>query len=246
MHRGDNVRVLTPAQLAALSHEIDATSTLFRHGYAILREYRFAARDAEAVFVCLAGGAEKLLKLSVGLTALEDGRGWPAQAAMKNAGHRITQLDETVRSLIVARRERSSVPGLITKLLDMTDGHGGVIVLLQTLERYAVQGRFYNLDLLAGHVQPSEAPLDLWAELHEMIIDANPEYMEMLAGDEREEARHAMNGLVASSCALWCELIHRSWLTGVLGTDAQRWSGQLDLGHAAALPARVRICDSGP
>ncbi|HEX8205434.1 MAG TPA: hypothetical protein VF587_05190 [Solirubrobacteraceae bacterium] len=54
--------MLDQAQSLALSAEIDATGTLFRHGHSILREYQFAGRDAEAVFVCLAGGVEKLLK----------------------------------------------------------------------------------------------------------------------------------------------------------------------------------------
>ncbi|MEA2496532.1 MAG: hypothetical protein QOJ29_4443 [Thermoleophilaceae bacterium] len=47
------------AQDVALVREIDAASSLLRHGFAMLAEYRFALRDAEPVFDCLAGGAEK-------------------------------------------------------------------------------------------------------------------------------------------------------------------------------------------
>jgi hypothetical protein len=70
----------TPAQSAALSREIDAASSLLRLGFAILAEYQFAARDAEPVFACLAGGAEKLLKLTFGLATVADGGGWPPKA----------------------------------------------------------------------------------------------------------------------------------------------------------------------
>lgn len=65
------------AEVAALSREIDASSSLLRHGFAILAEYRFASREAEPVFASLAGGAEKLLKLSFGLATVDEGGGWP-------------------------------------------------------------------------------------------------------------------------------------------------------------------------
>jgi hypothetical protein len=78
----------TRAESAALSREIDAASSLLRHGFAILAEYRFASRDAEPVFACLAGGAEKLLKLTFGLATLDEGGGWPSKSTMQHAGHK--------------------------------------------------------------------------------------------------------------------------------------------------------------
>jgi len=55
----------------ALSREIDASASLLRHGFAILADPRFAFRDSEPLFACLAGGAEKLLKLPFGLLTVE-------------------------------------------------------------------------------------------------------------------------------------------------------------------------------
>jgi hypothetical protein len=132
------------AQDVALVREIEAASSLFRHGFAILAEYRFALRDAEPVFACLAAGVEKLLKLSFGLATIDDGNPWPTAATMKNVGHRIVALDATVRGLLVQRRARSTAPGLIAELLERTDGHLGIGQMLGTLERYADQGRFYT------------------------------------------------------------------------------------------------------
>jgi hypothetical protein len=221
----------TPSPSAALSREIDAASSLLRHGFAILAEYQFASRDAEPVFACLAGGAEKLLKLSFGLSTVVDGGGWPPKATMQNAGHKIVELDGLVRALIVERRDRSTAPGLIAHLLEMTDGHPGILQTLATLERYAVDGRFYNLDLLGGGAQGKASPQELWSELELDIVEANPEMLEQLAGREREEARHTMNRIIAWSLGMWCELIRRSWMTGVFGETAVQWSSQLDLGH---------------
>jgi hypothetical protein len=229
---------LSPAESAAISSEIDAASSLLRHGFAILGEYRFASRDAEPVFACLAGGAEKLLKLTFGLATVADGASWPSKATMQGAGHRIVELDGTVRELIVEGRDRSTAPGLISELLEMSDGHPGIVQVLATLERYAVDGRFYNLDLLGHRAQGDASPHELWSELERDIVEANPEMLDQLAGSEAEQARHDMNRIIAWSLGIWCELILRSWMTGVLGELAQQWSPQLQLGHP---PPRLRF-----
>lgn len=226
-------------QGVALSYEIDATGTLFRHGLSILAEYRFAASDAEAVFVCFAGGTEKLLKLTYGLLAIDDGDEWPPQATMKDAGHRITELDRHVRTALAERVDRSTAPGLIAKLLDWTAGDPGIAQILATLERYATNGRFYNLDRLGGVEQPGESPQALWEELQMMVIDANPELLEQMAGPERDDARRTINRIIALSLGAWCELIQRSWITAVCGAEAQRWGFQLDLGHTVPKAASI-------
>jgi hypothetical protein len=225
--------VLDQDQSIALSNEIDATATLFRHGHAILDEYRFASRDAEAVFVCLAGGVEKLLKLTFGLLSLEESGIWPAQATMKHAGHRILELDEATRALISQHHRRSTVPGLIADLLERTASDPGLSQILATLERYATNGRFYNLDLLGGLEQKGDPPQELWEELQLLVVDANPELLEQLAAPDNQAARRTINRIIASSLGTWCELMHRSWITGVCGAEAQRWSSQLELGHAS-------------
>lgn len=223
--------MLTTVESAALSREIDAASSLLRHGFQILTTYRFASRDAEPVFACLAGGTEKVLKLTVGLVALDDGDPWPSQATMKAAGHKIVELNATVRAIISTRRERSTAPGIIDELLERTDGHPGVIQMLRALERYAVDGRFYNLDLLGGREHHDLSPQELWGELEMDIVEANPEMLDLAAEGEQETIRADMNQILAWSLGLWCELLRRSWMTGVCGTLAQQWSAQLDLGH---------------
>ena len=233
----DELPGLTLEQKFALVREIDAVSTLLRHGFAIMPNYRFASRDAEALFVCWAGGAEKLLKLTVGLVAYDEGEAWPNLATMKGAGHKITELDDAARKLINLRASQSTVPGHIEALLERTDGHSGVVQILSTLERYAVKGRFFNLDLLAGQMQAGERPLDLWEELHQMILEANPDMMEDLAGESWEDARQELNKIIAWSMALWCELLRSAWATGVCGALARMQSPSLDLGHDQFLPA---------
>jgi hypothetical protein len=219
------------AERVALSREIDAASSLLRHGFEILGGYRFASSDADPLFACLAGGTEKLLKLTFGLMTVDDGSYWPSKATMQGAGHKIVELDTTVRGLLVERQGRSSAPGLIAQLLDMTDRHPGVVQVLLTLERYAVNGRFFNLDLLGGRTQPNPAPEDLWAELERDIVEANPGMLDQVAARQHERFRQDMNGIIARSLGLWCELLARSWVTGVCGELAQECAPQLELGH---------------
>jgi hypothetical protein len=221
----------TREEWAALSREIDAASSLMRHGFAILGGYRFASRDDEPLFACRAGGTEKLLKLTFGLVTVDEGDPWPTKATMRDAGHKIVELDRTVRSLLIRRQQTSTAPGLIARLLEMTDGHPGVGLTLATLERYAVNGRFYNLDLLGGRAQGEASPAALWDELEMDVIEANPDMIEESAYGDHDQVRQDMNRIIARSFGLWCELVLRSWMTGVCGDRAQEWSGQLDLGH---------------
>jgi hypothetical protein len=221
----------SPEESIALSREIDAAGSLMRHGFLILGDYRFASRDADPLFACLAGGAEKLLKLSFGLMTIDDGGAWPSKATMQNAGHKIVDLDATVRSLLVERQGRGTAPSVIRRLLETTDRHRGIIQILATLERYAVDGRFYNLDLLGGRAQGKASPAELWDELEWDIVEANPEMLDDAAVGEHEQVRRDMNQIIAKSLGMWCELLLRSWRTGVCSALAQQWSGQLELGH---------------
>jgi hypothetical protein len=226
------VTVTTQAEtkkLKALSDEVDAASSLFKHGFPILQEYKFATRDADPLFVCLAGGSEKLLKLTLGLHGLEVDGEWPNSAVMRTYGHKIRDLDANVRRLIGGRVSHSTAPGYVRQLL------GGVVQdpyidrVLTTLERYAVRGRFYNLDYLGEQPQPEASPAQLWEELHQAITDLRPDLLAKLASADWERARREINRLIEASVRQWCELIARSWMTGVFGEQAKRWSFQLDL-----------------
>lgn len=150
---------------------------------------------------------------------------------MKAAGHRIVELDQSARREIASNTGRSTAPGLIRQLLEASDGHPGVTLVLITLERYAVNGRFYNLDLLGGHEHHDGSPRELWDELEMRIIEGNPDMLDDLASEAHDEVRIQMNRIIARSMGLWCELVYRAWVTGVCASLAQQWSPQLDLGH---------------
>lgn len=220
-------------RMHALSHEVDAVSALFRHGFAILSEYRFASRDAEPVFVCLAGGCEKLLKLTIGLHELGLGRPWPSQRVMKNQwGHKIMRLDEHVREIINSNSRRSTAPGHIEELLNRVATDTIVPQVIATVSRYAEQGRFYNLDALGDMTQPLPSPAQLWNELHEILLEDRANSLAPLAinaNEEWEDARRELNEAIVDSMKTWCNLIASAWSTGVLGDYAKKHASQLEL-----------------
>jgi hypothetical protein len=214
-------------RLKALSDEVDAASSLLQHGFRILQDYKFATRDADPLFVCLASGSEKLLKLTLGLHGMADTGNWPGANMMQSFGHRITALDDQVRPLIRNRCAQSTAPGYIQQLLDQVGRDPYINQILATLERYAVHGRFYNLDYLGDKPQPEASPAELWEELHQTLLTLQPELLAKLASPEGEEGRREINKIIGESIRLWCELIARSWMTGVIGEQAKQWSFQL-------------------
>ncbi|MEV6695435.1 hypothetical protein AB0M35_28610 [Micromonospora sp. NPDC051196] len=220
-------------KLHALSHEVDAVSALFRHGFAILSEYRFASRDAEPVFVCLAGGCEKLLKLTIGLHELELGRPWPPQGVMRNQwGHKIKKLDERVREIINVRASNSTASGYVRGLLGEVAGDDIVTQVIATVSRYAEQGRFYNLDALGDAAQLQPSPAQLWNKLHEKLLEERCDSLAPLAvnADQAwEDGRRELNGAIVDSMRRWCKLIASAWMTGVIGSQAKTYASQLEL-----------------
>ena len=97
-------------------------------------------------------------------------------------------------------------------------------ILLSTFSRYATQGRFYNLDHLADSTQAEPSPAKLWEDMHQLLLQANPALLSDDAG-----RRPALNRLIREALATWCELIQRSWMTGVFGAEARLWGPQLTI-----------------
>jgi hypothetical protein len=216
-------------QVIALCDEVDAAASLLRHGLSLLRCYTFASRDADVVFVCLAGGAEKLLKLTTGLHALDTSGSWLSKASMMDIGHDIVKLYDHVRLLIVQNAPTdSTAPGYIAKLLDNVDNDPHIGNVLQTLSTYAIKGRFYNLDHLADAPQPADSPKQLWEVLHQELLGLHPLLLAQIASvDQWQATRAELNNLIISSITGWQELITRAWRTGVFGSLAKQWAPQL-------------------
>jgi hypothetical protein len=211
---------------AAISNEIDAVTSLVRHGLRALEEYRFAAHDAERVFALLAGGAEKLLKLSIGFHGRATRGRWESTRRRK---HEIVRLDERTREIIREGVSSGDVVPHVGRLLDAVDQDANIDQILRTLQRYAMSGRYYNLDDLGDTPQPEDSPAQMWEELHQELFVAHPSLSHEDSPEGWEAERRALNEAIAGSLRRWYEMIEQAWRCGAFGTDAARWAGQLRL-----------------
>lgn len=213
-------------KVIALGDEVDAAASLLRHGLSLLASYTFASRDVDAVFVCLAGGAEKLLKLSTGLHALDTSGELAVEG--HDDGHRPRHRQAarpratSHRPGCAHRQHRSRLHRRATRQGD-NDPHIGKV--LETLGSYAIKGRFYNLDHLADAPQPDDSPKQLWEALHQGLLRLHPNLLMQLASVAQSQAARAE--LIISSITGWRELITRAWRTGVFGSLAKQWAPQL-------------------
>jgi hypothetical protein len=140
------------------SKELDAAASLLAHGVRILQIDGYSVLDAPAVLACLATGAEKLLKLTIGMVTVEETGTWPDKRTMaERYRHAILDLDRNARAAIANRIDESGAPGYIRELLDSVDNDAVVALVLQALDNYARKGRFYNL---AGGVGGTHQPDD--------------------------------------------------------------------------------------
>lgn len=139
-----------PKTWVALSRELDSTMGLLTTGLRLLDQVRFLEGDLEPAMVCLASGAEKLLKLTYGLAVTDATGSWPSKAVMQNKyRHQISALDQECRAFIADRIDLAAAPGYIRTLLDRSASDPFLQPTLDALTTYAAQGRFHNLDVLA-------------------------------------------------------------------------------------------------
>jgi len=133
-------------------------------------------------------------------------------------------MNRVVLALMEDQYERTNSEGYIQELLDEVRSDEILSILLSTFSRYATQGRFYNLDHLADSAQAEPSPAELWEDMHQLLLQANP----ALLSDDAAR-RPALNRRIRESLATWCELIQRSWMTGVFGDEARQWGPQLTI-----------------
>ncbi len=108
---------VTPEErIFALSQELEDAVALWTAGREHLQQMR--ADGAGVVLALLAAGAEKLLKLTLGLCTLDTEGDWPSVQVMRQRwGHQIALLDEHVGALLLSRSHLSQARPFIKVLV---------------------------------------------------------------------------------------------------------------------------------
>ncbi|MFI6833793.1 hypothetical protein ACIBG5_42240 [Kribbella sp. NPDC050241] len=140
-------------RILPLAQEAESAAALLAHGIGLVR--RIGAIEPSPMFACLAMGAEKLLKLSIGLLSWEMTGAWPSRAEMRDRlGHGIGEMHARTLNELGDRLAEPNISGsahkTIAALRQEVIDDPIVTFALRALSDYAKQGRFYNLDILAG------------------------------------------------------------------------------------------------
>ena len=212
----------------AMIRECSDAASLFSRGLHATRAIRFDYDDAVVVMSLLALGAEKMLKLTIGLAHRDRGERWPSTADMRRIGHRVREADRIARPLL--DRYAGTAPGFLDGVKFAVGNDRTVDEVLEALDRFGAAGRFYYLDLLAEDPQPGESPRMLWTSMTTAMALSDPALLADINSTERaHEGRRRLNEEVATALARWWDLYVAGWRTGVIGKEAQRYAGGIAL-----------------
>jgi hypothetical protein len=211
-----------------LSQEADDAAALFTHGLRITQEIRHDYNDAASAMSLLALGAEKMLKLTIGLARLSRSQPWPGRNYMHRLGHKIVIADKRARRMLDLRC--GTVPGHMQERAAKIDSDNVIALALPALERFADQGRFYFLDSLGEDPQTEAAPHSLWTSMVEDVMLANPQLRPM-SGESAslDMSRSQVNLVIVASLRDWWEFYRVAWMTGVNGPLAKELSSAIRL-----------------
>jgi hypothetical protein len=215
-----------PRIFTALLHEVDNTNALLTQGLRLLGQLRCLSTHLEPALVCLASGAEKLTKLTYGLAVTDRTGTWPDRSTMRvTFRHDIVKLDQACRDILLEQIDRAVGPGYIGDLLDRSAGDPYLTDVLHTLTRYAQQGRFHYIDVLAAGAPLGHSPQELWEMTERTITDRNPELLDPSADLQR--TRSALVAPIRQALLDWWELYWRAYMHGVFGPIGKQWGSQL-------------------
>jgi hypothetical protein len=176
----------------------------------------------------LALGAEKLLKLTIGLAHLDRDEPWPSLQQMQRIGHRIVSADAQARSMLDLNR--GTAPGHLADRLEGIESDPILAVALPVLERFADKGRFYFLDSLGERPQTETAPHFMWVRLVSRLANEDPELSAKMDTPEGwKEGRPVVNQMIVVCLRDWWEFYRAVWMTGANGPLARELSAAVRL-----------------
>lgn len=208
--------------------EANNAASLFAHGLRVTRNMADDYADAVAAMSLLAIGAEKLLKLTIGIDHVGRTTRWPTGAEMKAIGHRIVPADKVACEII--SRAGGTAPGHVAALLNEVEADPVLPNVLEALDRFGASGRFFFLDLLGDQPQQQLPPQMLWEQMTIEIAQSDPQLLAALSAVATyAQGRRELNAVIRTSLTRWWEAYQSAWKTGVVGKYGSRFARELDL-----------------
>lgn len=214
--------------LNGLLPEISSARSALATADRLLREDGPIERDLDGILAIYSIGVERLLKLSLGIAAVDNGQPWPAKMSLTREGwgHAITAMDSRLRETL--RRRIAEGPfeqaALLNLWLRTLENDPIWQAVVQVLEAYADKGRYYHLDQMSSSIKPSPNPKEMWDQMEHAAIESHPAlsemYQQVLAGEvEWDDFERLLRKAVADSIQRWVAIIACMGMHKVLGED---------------------------
>jgi hypothetical protein len=205
----------------ALIQEANDAAALFSHGLAVTRAMLDDYTNAVSIMSLLALGAEKMLKLTVGLAALDQSGSWPTKAEMQAIGHRVLAADVKARATL--RMHQGTAPGHLASLRAEVDADPVLPLILEALDHFGDAGRFYFLDYLGEKPQTRSAPQVLWQGMTDAVLAGDPQMRKAISSfATHKDGRIQLSAAIVGSLTRWWEMYVAAWRTGVIGESAKQ------------------------
>lgn len=213
----------------ALIREATTTSALLAAGVEMLLRPSWSLASAGPSWTCLASGAERLLKLAVGLTAEANKQPWPTAEIRNVYGHRLGDLRPSVDQTLQARLIHATSEPYVRALAELVTADPLLADIFQCLSEWSeASGRYRDLDLIGGAEIIQDPPSAAWERAERKVWEQRPELLGALTGPDHRAAVETIRTELASSMVRWWFLHYRAWSHGVFGPKARHMSGELD------------------
>jgi len=216
---------LTPQQIIYLYRESDAAKYLLTLGLRTARQAAYVDGTRDPILALLSSGVEKVLKICLGLIAVADRGNWTDSKTNKDVyRHQLVKMDNLLRTRLRARLHG----GYVSQKLAEVEGDALWPVVLEALDRYGREGRFYYLDALANAAQAGDGPDAYWEAVINAARDSDPAILNLFhayaANQQGKEAFfRRVHEAIASSVQRWWDLLALAGVQGVLGGRGVDW-----------------------
>ncbi|MEV7962384.1 hypothetical protein [Oerskovia paurometabola] len=230
---------LTTDQRFALMFEQDSARQLLANGVHTLRDARYWDPVQDAVLTTLSIGAEKLLKISLGLIELEAHGNWPSKKFMRETwGHGTNLMDSSLRAHLRPWALTSGAD-YVGGLVAAVDADLAWAKILEALDAYGRSGRFYYLDTLAEEQPKWDSPANLWFEAESICIEQHADLHHRqgpaMTSEASERFSSDLHLQMAHSIAGWWHMVTMAARHGAFGPHGVQFG--VDASPSMALPA---------
>ena len=157
-------------RFSCLLDELETSHKLIRSGFGCLQEIDMENDFYHLPHLLLASGLERLMKCYISLVFQGRNGSYPDMAFMKELGHDLVRLRDTICEAYYAGL---SLP-LVRQELTYITNDRVLNECLRILSLFGMFGRYYNLDVIAGSPRSPIDPTEEWQALEGSIEDIAP------------------------------------------------------------------------